>query len=52
MIKKINSNNKCMLVISDKQSKGNTLMIIFKKLQQKIFFICMIYPVYEKGKLN
>ena len=29
-------------------------MIIFKKFQQKIFFICMIhlYPVYRKGKLN
>jgi hypothetical protein len=27
-------------------------MIILKKIQQKIFFICMIYPVYRKAKLN
>jgi hypothetical protein len=33
-------------------SKGNTFMIISKKFQQKICFICMIYPVYGKEKLN
>jgi hypothetical protein len=27
-------------------------MIIFKTFQQKIFFICTIYPVYGKEKLN
>jgi hypothetical protein len=27
-------------------------MIIFKKFQQKLFFICTIYPVYGKEKLN
>jgi hypothetical protein len=34
--------------------KGNTLMIIFKEFQQKIFFICMIYiyPAYGKEKFN
>ena len=43
MIKKININNKFMFVI--KQSKGNTSMIIFQNVQQKIFLICMICPV-------
>jgi hypothetical protein len=48
--KKINSNNKFMFVINN--PKETTFMIIFKKFQQKIFFICMIYPVYGKEKLN
>jgi hypothetical protein len=30
---------------------GNTFMIIFKKFQQIIFFICMIYPVTERKNL-
>ena len=48
--KKINSNNKFIFVINN--TKGTHLIIIFKKFQQKIFFICMIYPVYGKEKLN
>jgi hypothetical protein len=38
--------------LCNKQSKGNTFMIIFKIFQQQIFFICTIYPVYGKEKLN
>jgi hypothetical protein len=34
------------------QNQFNQKLCIFKKFQQKIFFICMIYPVYGKGKLN
>ena len=40
------------MYLCNKQSKGNTFMIIFKKIQQKIDFICTIYPVYGKEKLN
>jgi hypothetical protein len=51
------ANNKKKLIaiiiyLCNKQSKGNTFMIIFQKFQQKIFFICTIYPVYGKEKLN
>jgi hypothetical protein len=30
----------------------NLKRIFFKKFQKKIFFICTIYPVYGKEKLN
>jgi hypothetical protein len=39
-----------MFVINN--PKGTHLWLFSKKFQQTIFFICMIYPVYGKGKLN